>query len=169
MVPRIKETYENFNVLVQLTKLNEIPFKFLADLKLVLLANGQQTATATYPCPYCFITLHELKNFHKMIDGNHPNNNEENLNLKRHNHLKGDYSQFKSMDNDKKRAKHCHSTVHHPLFIEEDNDEDYYTYVLQKCVPPKLHLLQGFVNHLFRDGVVKIYGIGKEKVFFVAK
>ena len=56
MVPRIKETYENFKTLVQLTKLNEIPFKFLADLKLVLLANGQQTATATYPYPYCFIT-----------------------------------------------------------------------------------------------------------------
>ena len=36
-------------------------------------------------------------------------------------------------------------------------------YVLQKCVPPELHLLQGFVNHLFWDGIVKIDGIGKEK------
>lgn len=36
-------------------------------------------------------------------------------------------------------------------------------YVLQKCVPPELPLLQGFVNHLFWDGIVKIDGIGKEK------
>ena len=108
---------------------------------------------------------HELKNFHKMIDENHPNNNEENLNLKRHKHLKEDYLQFKSMDKDKKQVKHCHSTVHHPLVIEEENDEDYAMYVLQKSVPPELHLFQGFVNHLFWDGIVKIDGIGKENAF----
>ena len=164
IVLRIKETYENFKTLVQLTKLNEIRFKFLADLKLILLDNGQQTATATYPCPCCFITLHELKNFDKMVDENHPNNNEENLNLKRYKHLKEDYLQFKSMGNDKKQAKHCHSTVHHPLFIEEDNDEDNDMYALQKCVPPELHLLQGFVNHLFWDAIVKIDGVGKKRV-----
>ncbi|CAH0555061.1 unnamed protein product [Brassicogethes aeneus] len=57
IVPWIKETYDNFKILVELTKLNEIPFKFLGDLKLVLLVNGQQTATASYTCPYCFVTL----------------------------------------------------------------------------------------------------------------
>ena len=25
--------------------------------------NGQQTATATYPCPYCYVTYENLKNY----------------------------------------------------------------------------------------------------------
>ena len=37
-------------------------------------------------------------------------------------------------------------------FVFENNDEDDDMYVIQKCVPPELHLLQGFVNHLFWDG-----------------
>ena len=63
IVPQIKETYENVKTLFELTKVNEIPFKFTSDLKLLLIINGQQTATATYPCPYCFITLSELQTF----------------------------------------------------------------------------------------------------------
>ena len=34
-------------------------------------------------------------------------------------------------------------------------------YVLQKCVLPELHLLQGFTNHLFWSGIVPI--VGREK------
>lgn len=163
IVPRIKETYDNFKILVELTKLNEIPFKFVGDLKLVLLVNGQQTATAFYPCPYCFVTLNELKSYDKMIEENYIRSDDKNLDLKTYKHLKDDYFKFKSLGNDKKKAKECHSTINHPLFIEDGTTEDDNLYVLQKCIPPELHLLQGFVNHLFWDGIVKIEEIGKER------
>ncbi|KAL7297469.1 hypothetical protein TKK_0009839 [Trichogramma kaykai] len=50
-VPRIKESHENMKTLFELTKINEIPFKFASDFKLMLIVNGQQTASSTYPCP----------------------------------------------------------------------------------------------------------------------
>ena len=68
IVPQIKETYENVKTLFELTKVNEIPFKFSSDFKLLLIINEQQTATATYSCPYCFITLSELQTFGKWTD-----------------------------------------------------------------------------------------------------
>ena len=45
--------------------------------------------------------------------------------------------------------------------MEVNNDEHDDMYVIEKCVPPELHLLQGFVNHLFWNGIVKIVGLGK--------
>lgn len=61
LVPQIKESYENMKLLFELTGINDIPFKFVADFKLLLIINGQQTATATYPCPYCYISLEKLR------------------------------------------------------------------------------------------------------------
>lgn len=43
-----------------------------------------------------------------------------------------------------KFAKDCYSTISPALFEEEDN-----TLVIEKCVVPELHNLQGVVNHLF--------------------
>lgn len=40
-VPKIKETYHNVKILFELTKLIEIPFKFTADFKLLLIVLGQ--------------------------------------------------------------------------------------------------------------------------------
>lgn len=61
VVPDVKESYENVQALFNLTNVNCIPFKLLSDFKLLLIVNGQQTATSMYPCPYCFISLKELK------------------------------------------------------------------------------------------------------------
>lgn len=58
ITPDIKETHANMNILFDLTNINNIPFKFVADFKLLLIVNGQQTATSAYPCPYCFVSLH---------------------------------------------------------------------------------------------------------------
>ena len=60
-VPDVKETYENIKILFDITQLNNIPFKFVSDFKLILTVNGKQTATSMYPSPYCFITLNELR------------------------------------------------------------------------------------------------------------
>lgn len=56
-----------------------------------------QTASATYPCPYCFITMNELKSFDKMIEDKDSNSDVENVDLKTYKHLKDDYFQFKRM------------------------------------------------------------------------
>lgn len=52
-----------------------------------------------------------------------------------------------------KRAKGSHSTVREPIFDEDDK-----TYVVEKCMIPELHILQGFVNHVFWDGLVPLLG-----------
>lgn len=62
--------------------------------------------------------------------------------LKTYGDLKNDYEKFTSLCKDKKKAKECHSTVNLTLF-EENN----HIYVIEKCVIPELHILQGFVNH----------------------
>ena len=67
--------------------------------------------------------------------------------------LKESYNRFKQYGEDRKYAKECQSCIHPPLFEEEDN-----IYVIEKCVPPELHLLQGFVNHCFWYGIVSLLG-----------
>ena len=125
--------------------------------------NGQQTATSTYPCPYCFITLKESESFDLITEESNLDIDEQihNTSLKTYKHLKDDYLQFKLLHCDEKKAKECHSTIYFPLFVEENNDEYDHVYVLEKCVPPELHLLQGFVNHLFWNGIVKVVGLEK--------
>ena len=60
------------------------------------------------------------------------------------------------MGNNKKNAKLCHSIINQPLF--EENDE---VYVLEKCIIPELHILQGYVNHLFWNCLLPL--VGREK------
>ena len=49
-----------------------------------------------------------------------------------------------------------------PLFIEDDN-----TLAIEKYMPPELHILQGFVNHLFWNGFVPL--LGREKALLWPK
>ncbi|CAH0557396.1 unnamed protein product [Brassicogethes aeneus] len=130
IVPDIQETYDNMKLLFELTNINNIPFKFVSDFKLLLIVNGQQTTTSTCPCPYCFITLNDLRN---SESGN--NSGEHNIEtdadegklcsgfetLKTYGHIRKDYDSFSSMHKKKKNAKYCHSTVNLPLFAEDDN------------------------------------------------
>jgi hypothetical protein len=52
IVAKVPETYENMNVLIQLTKINEVEYKLSNDLKLVNIVIGIGTHSAKYPCPY---------------------------------------------------------------------------------------------------------------------
>ncbi|CAH1115806.1 unnamed protein product [Psylliodes chrysocephalus] len=45
--------------------------------------------------------------------------------------------------------------------VNDAAEDDMNMYVLQKCVLPELHLLQGFTNHLFWNGIVP--AVGREK------
>lgn len=147
IVPEIKESYENVKLLFELTGINNIPFKFAADFKLLLIVNGQQTASATFPCPYCFIPLSNLRNYQStLISTTNENDSslENSLKLKTFGDLRRDYGKYCLAGKNKKFSRECHSTVNLPLMNEADE-----VTVLEKCVIPELHILQGFVNHLF--------------------
>lgn len=75
------------------------------------------------------------------------------MKLKTYGDLRSSYEKFCSLGSNKKLAKLCHSTINPPLFDEDDN-----LTVIEKCVIPELHILQGLVNHLFWNGLVKIMG-----------
>ncbi|KAJ8669274.1 hypothetical protein QAD02_000533 [Eretmocerus hayati] len=79
IVPSIKELYENnIKLLFELTQLNDFAFKFAADLEMCLLANGQQTATSSFRCPYYYISLKELRlDDEKSLAPSKDPNNEE--------------------------------------------------------------------------------------------
>ena len=89
------------------------------------------------------------------------NSNNSNNDSAQNNH--DDSNEFSSL-----KAKEYFSTINPPLFIEKDD-----VYVIQKCVV-ELHILQGYVNHLFWDGLVPLFGREKsllwpKKVGVVAK
>lgn len=153
IVPDIKETYENVKILFELIKINDISFKFVSDFKLLLIINGQQTATSMYPCPYCFVSLQDLK---KNRDEKNVSNESQLPAMKTFGDLEDDYQAFVSLGSKKNLSKNCHSTINKPLFKEERN-----ILILEKCIIPELHVMQGFVNHLFWDGLVPL--IGREK------
>lgn len=171
IVPDAKETYANVKLLFELSNLNNIPFKFVADFKLLLIINGQQTASAMYPCPYCFVSLKDLRNTEEsdLVEQNNAAasssaNIEINSSkrLKTYGDLRKDFEKFCATGRNKKYAKDCHSTIHPPLFEENDH-----VTVLEKCIIPELHILQGFVNHLFFRGLVPL--VGQEKALLWPK
>ena len=174
LVPDIKETYENIKIIFSLINLNSIPFKFVSDFKLLLIVNGQQTATSSFPCPFCFISLKELRitdetqvylDYINTVTTENQNGDvliNDSKTLKTYGDLKHDFSRF--CDDGKKRlnAKFYHSTINKPLFEEDDE-----LCIIQKCVIPELHVLQGFVNHMFWDGLVPL--LGREKALLWPK
>ena len=60
-VPDIKETFQNCQKLWKLIDLDQISYLFSADFKLTLTVLGLQTASAMYPCPYCLVSLRQLR------------------------------------------------------------------------------------------------------------
>ncbi|KAJ6639211.1 hypothetical protein Bhyg_11953 [Pseudolycoriella hygida] len=160
IVPNIKETYDNVEILWDLTQLNKIPFKFVSDFKLLLIIVGQETANSTYSCPFCFINLSDLrdgepgaKTLYLGKDNVALQISEECLKLKTFGDLSESFKKFEDQNCDKKNAKHCHITVNLPLFDESDE-----MHIIEKAVIPELHEVQGIVNHIFFDGLVPLLG-----------
>ncbi|XP_043469388.1 uncharacterized protein LOC122503046 [Leptopilina heterotoma] len=151
IVPDIKESYENLKTLFEITGINKIPFKFVADFKLMLIVNGLQTASATYPCPYCFIKLKESKKS-CAEDDVIVSAEGDFAKLRTYGDIRKDYETFVKLKKNKKKAPESYSNINEPLFYDEEDDK----FVVDKCVVPELHLLQGFVNHLFFDGLVPL-------------
>lgn len=146
-VPDIKESHDNLKVIVDLIGLNNIPFHIVCDYKFALLCAGCQTATASYPCPYCFVSLQELARKELEIKPERTFGDLDNDHKKYLEESKG----CKSVSLAKKKAQLCHSTVNESLL-----QEDSCLRVLEKYILPELHSILGFVNHLFFDGLCKV-------------
>ncbi|CAH0554824.1 unnamed protein product [Brassicogethes aeneus] len=115
IVPEIQETFENLKLLFSVIKINNISFKFVSDLKVTLIVNGLQTASSTFPCPYCYVKL-------KHSVGN------EASTLRTYGDIKLHYEKFCLFEKNRKYAKDCFSVVNHSIFDEEGDVS-----VLEKC------------------------------------
>ena len=145
IVPDCKETHKNMKALFDITELNNISFLFVADFKLLLLCIGCQSASASFPCPYCVIPSKQLTS---IVE----DESEETFEMRTFGSLENKYVQFvDQFDSNKKKAKFNESTVNPPL-ISESSDVK----VLDKCPIEELHCMQGFVNHTF-EGFVKVF------------
>lgn len=157
-VPDIKETWANCKALWDLAGINNVSYLFVADFKLTLTVLGLQTASASYPCPYCFISLKQLRGAEEAQD------NSESLDPldpmcfreRTFGDLKSDHQRH--LDLGEKNGKLSNSTVNPSILEEEDSVR-----VIDKVPLPELHLLLGVVNHLFWDkgGLIELLGRDK--------
>ena len=158
IVPDVKETHGNMKILFDMIKLNHIPFIFLTDYKLLLITLGKQTATSSYPCPYCNIFLREMSSYTNMKGDSADQEDLEEITF---GHLKANCAHFRnSLYSDHAKARYSYSTVAESL-IEEDDEIK----ILQKCPIPEFHEMEGFVNHTFFNGLVKVIGLESAMLF----
>jgi hypothetical protein len=102
--------------LFSLININRIPFKFVADFKLDLVVLGMQTATATYPCPFCFVTLDVMRSGdygNQILDENCQLSVSEEC-------LRESFNLYEKGGCHKKDARNFHNTVSLPLLEESD-------------------------------------------------
>ena len=67
IVPDIPESNSNLEILFEKSGLNNISFKFVVDFKMLNSCLGLQNSTSIYPCPYCEITLNDLRALEKVL------------------------------------------------------------------------------------------------------
>ena len=122
----------------------------MTKLKLLLISIGKQTATVMFPCPYCEISLTDLRN--KDPEALEiPSQEIEALTF---GHLIKDLNKFEQVHKgNKSEATFCGSMIN-PSPLKENDAIRF----LDKCPPDELHLLEGFVNHSFFKGIVPILG-----------
>ena len=152
IVPDIPETNSNLEILFEKTGINDISFKLAADFKMLYVCLGLQNSVAIYPCPYCEITLNDLRDLEKSVF-------EKNFEIPKERTfgtLKKDYNKFQSeFFSKKKDARYCHSTINQCVIQEGENIS-----ILEKCPMDELHIMEGIVNHIFFKGLV--IKIGRE-------
>ena len=152
IVPDIDESHSNLETIIKKTELNKISFILAVDFKLLLIVLGLQNAVSTYPCPYCLISLNDIRNLNKVLYDEEFETPQDRT----FGNLKYDCHRFQGeFYGKRKNAKYCHSTINPSLILEDDN-----ILVLSKCPMDELHVLEGIVNHIFFKGLV--IAIGKE-------
>ena len=159
IIPDCKETHKNMKVLCELTLLNKISFLFVCDFKLLLICPGCQTATATYPCPYCHVRLREMTS---SVDETGEGLSEDLCEERTFGTLQESHDKFiTDYRSQKKQAKFSNSIVETSL-LEESPE----VIVLDKCPLEELHCMSGFVNHTYFDGYEKVVGCEEKALRF---
>ena len=167
-VPDINESWSNLKKLWDLAGINKISYLLCADIKLSLTALGLQTATSMHPCPYCFVSLRQLRGT-EPVEGDDVGSPDEhttqcdlfNTTFKERTfgNRSDELTKFREMGGLKlKHARLCNSTVNDSILQEDDDIR-----VLEKVPFPELHIMEGILNHLFwsKGGLVDI--LGREK------
>ena len=62
LAENVKETYDNFKIMLRPMKLHKIKFYCSVELKVASVVIGSQNASATYPCIYCEQNKNQLAN-----------------------------------------------------------------------------------------------------------
>ena len=117
----------------------------------------------SYPRPVCYVPLRSLREKNliaKVTEGGKDSNipdlriSTDYVRLKTFGDIRTDYKKFKAHGSDKKKhGPLIHSTINEPLFIYS-----YDVTIIEKCPPGELHMLCGFFNHIFWDGLVPHIG-----------
>lgn len=68
IVPDIPESNSNLEILFNKSGINNISFRFCVDFKMLHVCLGIQNAVSTYPCPYCEITLNDIRDLEKVLN-----------------------------------------------------------------------------------------------------
>ncbi len=111
---------------------------------------GKQTAVSSYPCPYCDVSLSDLRSktvldYQDMIANGINLTTFDDLNVQ-HVKFQTEYlSEFK----DAKFAQNC---VHECL-IEGEKSEP----ILSIASMPQMHVMEGLANHIYFNGIVKTF------------
>ena len=75
--------------------------------------------------------------------------------------IKSNYEYFKETHHSyHESGRFSFNTVAKSL-IEEENDGT----IFQKCPVPEFHIMEGFVNHTFFNGLAKVIGLGNAMLF----
>ena len=145
-VAKVDKTYENVKSIQESIKFNNAEQGLSCDLKMCLCLCGKQSASATYPCPYC----HAKTPFIEEAEG---------ITLRSlHDH----FTSFKESGMDLKDAKMFKNIVRKPL-LHGDSD----TLVLEVLNLPELHLMTGVTGKIVKEMENKCFESKAEgKLFF---
>lgn len=130
IVPQVKETNYNVDLIVNSLNLNEIDHVIVADLKLCQVAAGiSESANSIHPCYVC--TWDRTKPFSpgeiRTIESQRES-----------------YEAFKGSGSNKKDVRHYDNCLNPSVLSGEGSEK-----LIDKLVPPELHLMEGAVNHLY--------------------
>ena len=129
VVEDISESDDNLKfILSKIKNFDKIKYHICSDVKLMNILIGIQSCASKHPCAYC----ESDSNFNTLAE-------HRTLGSIRHS-----ASAFKAIGSLKKVAKQYKNCVNQPLITGNDDE-----YILDICVPPELHLMQGIVKHIY--------------------
>ena len=136
-VSKVKESYHNIWVLMELTKINEVEYSLSMDLKLVNINVGIGSYSSMYPCPYgeCFRNRQGM-----WVKG--PDRTINKIKMCRTKWI----NKSRNKEGNRANLKNYMNCEYIPLVNGDPNDP-----IIKTIPPPPLHtVLLGPVNHVFK-------------------